>query len=377
MDRITAQSVFTLIRFVLIVCFILAFSKSVSAISGFIQTSDSVLDTNYRLKAIPLPVLFYSPETRFGFGAATTLSFKTQRNKELRMSQVNVVGVYTLENQLLAYSSFDLWLKNNAIVLDGEIGYYRFFYYFWGIGREPRQKELFGLNFPRLRFQGYHRIYKGLYLGLKYTFDAVNITQTEEAGRLAQSEYYTGVAGGRISGGGLAIKYDTRNDNFYPTKGWNVYANMEFFSNVIGSEFNFQTVWMNAKYYWGLGNDRVIALNAYSRFGIGDVPFFHLSMVGGSHRMRGYYEGFHRDRHMIGWQAEYRMLLYKRIGIAAFAGNAMIANELKTFKIKHLLTTAGFGFRYRIDKQRKLNVRTDFGLSKETNGSYVLIGEGF
>lgn len=355
--------------FVCIACFVR------SLWSQEAETTDSI---DFKTKIIALPILFFSPETNLGFGAASMFTFKTDKsNKSLRPSQINVGGAYTLENQILSYASFDVWAKNNDIVIDGEIGYYRFFYYFWGIGEEPRVQEQFSVNFPRLRFEGYHRIKDDFYGGLKLTFDAFDITQRETGGRLENDLYYPGANGGKIAGAGIGLKYDTRNHNFYPTKGYNVYLSYERFDKGIGSDFNYHLLWLNAIRYFDLKKDRVIAANIYGRFTNGEVPFFHLSGVGGNSRMRGYYEGFHRDKQLVGWQVEYRSPLFWRIGFVAFAGNAIVGASITQLKIKNIKTTAGLGLRFKLDKERKINLRADYGMSKETNGFYFTIGEAF
>jgi len=332
----------------------------------------------FKTKIVALPILFFSPETNVGFGAASMFTFKTDKNnKNLRPSQINVGGAYTLENQILSYASFDVWARNNDVVIDGEIGYYRFFYFFWGIGEEPRIQEEFAVNFPRVRLEGYHRIKGDLYGGIKFTFDAFDITQREAGGRLENDSYYPGANGGRIIGAGLGLKYDTRNHNFYPTKGYNIFLSYERFDKGIGSDFDYHLVWLNAIRYFDLKKDRVLAANVFGRFTNGEVPFFHLSAVGGNSRMRGYYEGFHRDKQLVGWQVEYRSPLFWRIGFVAFVGNAIVGESIAQLKIKNIKTTAGLGLRFKLDKERKINLRADYGLSKESNGFYFTIGEAF
>ena len=342
------------------------------------QEAEPIDSTDFKTKIVALPILFFSPETNLGFGAASMFTFKTDKsNKSLRPSQINLGGAYTLENQILSYASFDVWAKNNDIVIDGEIGYYRFYYYFWGIGEESRIQEQFSVNFPRLRFEGYHRIKGDLYGGVKFTFDSFDITQHESGGRLENDDYYPGANGGKIMGAGIGLKYDTRNHNFYPTKGYNMYLSYERFDKGIGSDFNYHLLWLNAIRYFDLKEDRVIAANIYGRFTNGDVPFFHLSGVGGNSRMRGYYEGFHRDKQLVGWQVEYRSPLFWRIGFVAFAGNAIVGESIGQLKIKNIKTTAGLGLRFKLDQERKINLRADYGISKETNGFYFTIGEAF
>jgi outer membrane protein assembly factor BamA len=351
------------------------------------QESDTILgrsqsketsDSSYKLKIIALPVVFYTPETRLGFGAAAAFSFRAGNSSENRFSQLNIGGAYTLERQILSYVGYDIWLNNDAIVLNGELGYYRFYYYFWGIGEEPRKQEQFGMTLPKFRLEAYHRIQGGFYAGVKIRYEDVTITETDPAGRLSQPDYAVGLEGGRMLGVGLTFKYDTRNHNFYPTTGYNIYGNVERFSPKLGSEFNFTTLWLNAKRYFDLKNDRVLAANLFGRMSFGEVPFFQLSQVGGENRMRGYYEGFHRDHHMLGWQMEYRTPVpIPRVYVAVFYANAVVADQFSHLKWRNILTTLGAGIRIDLDRQRKIHGRYDFAFSRETTGSYLTLGEAY
>jgi outer membrane protein assembly factor BamA len=339
------------------------------------QKNDSLA---FKPNLVGYPILFYGPETRLGFGAAGFLTFKLNKFDTLsRTSQINLGGAYTLENQILSYASFDLWTTSNNYNITGEIGYYRYFYDFWGVGTEPKQIERYSLIFPRLRLEAVRKIFRGFYAGIKYTFDDFDITEREEGGRLIQN-LYPGTRGGTISGLGGVVKYDTRNSNFYPTKGYKLLASYERFDELIGSDFNYNLTWINLIRYFDLKKDKVIAANIYGRFAQESVPFFHMSQIGGNKRMRGYYQGYHRDKQMVGWQVEYRMPVIWRLGFVAFAGNALVSESINSLAIKNTKTTIGTGIRFEIDQERKVNVRVDYGYSSDnTSGFYITVGEAF
>jgi outer membrane translocation and assembly module TamA len=149
------------------------------------------------------------------------------------------------------------------------------------------------------------------------------------------------------------------------------------FSPSFGSDFAYDLNWIDARRYFDFKKDRVVAAQVYARLSNGAVPFFHMSQLGGNQRMRGYFEGRYRDKQLIGWQAEYRTPLFWRIGLAAFAGNAVIAESISILQWKHIRTAVGGGIRVRIDKERKINLRLDYAVSREGSGFYVTIGEAF
>lgn len=335
--------------------------------------------SKFQTKFVGLPVLFFQPETKLGFGAAGFLSFKTDGyDTLLRVSQVNAGAAYTLEKQILLYASYDIWADKNNYNIFGEVGYYRYFYYFYGIGNTPRNEEAYNVNYPRIRVTAERKLIPNLYAGVKYIFDDFDIVKRDSGGTLIQ-DVITGSNGGTISGLGVSSKYDTRNSNFYPTQGWKVNGNITFFDDFLGSDFSYTATELDVIKYVGFKKDRVLATYAYARFinDNGNAPFFHLSNIGGNKRMRGYYDGYYMDKQLLGWQTEYRTPVWWRFGLVGFVGNAVVAPTIAQFSLKNVRTTAGAGLRVLLDKERKVNMRIDYGFSKESSGFYLTIGEAF
>jgi len=213
-------------------------------------------------------------------------------------------------------------------------------------------------------------------LGWKYTFDHFRINSVTPGGRLYQKQYM-GSEGGRISGMGPSMQWDSRDNVIYPTAGIRGTLSYEYFSEFIGSDFNYGLVWGFVSHFQKLGKYGILATNAYTRFMHGDAPFFHLSNIGSPTKMRGYYEGFHRDKQMLGWQMEYRSPAWWRLSMVAFAGNAVVAPRIDDFLWRDIRTTAGMGLRFLADKRRNVNIRLDVGFSRETSGVYLTLGEAF
>lgn len=64
----------------------------------------------------------------------------------------------------------------------------------------------------------------------------------------------------------------------------------------------------------------MLAYDLHAMFNYGNTPWTMLSLLGGSYRMRGYYEGRYRDKKMIEAQVELRQKVYGRSGIAVWIG---------------------------------------------------------
>src|SRR5882724_7401780 len=84
-----------------------------------------------------LPVVFYTPETRFGFGATGIYIFNFKKDSiNAPRSSINLGFAYTQNNQALFYLPFNLFIKNRAYQLYGELGYNKYNFNFYGVGNE-------------------------------------------------------------------------------------------------------------------------------------------------------------------------------------------------------------------------------------------------
>lgn len=336
-------------------------------------------DTTKRSNLIPLPIVFFTPETDWGFGAAGIYSFhfKTDSTNS-RPSQIQLGFAYTLRDQILSYLPFQLFLKNGKYKVYGELGYYRYIYEFSGVGNEGFQEEseLFSVNFPRVRLNALYQWKQDFFIGLRYWMDDYDIVEVEPDGLLANLPI-TGADGGFLLGLGGVINVDRRDQIFYPAKGY--YTEMVLFFNqeIFGSDFNYTKIILDHSQYWKTSWEHIIALNVYMEFTAGDPPFNQLSLLGGPKRMRGYFEGALRDKQYVVFQAEYRMPLFWRFGAVVFASYGGIADELGDLSYNKFKYAVGAGLRFRLDDKQKVNLRLDAGYGKNTSGFYITIAEAF
>ena len=291
---------------------------------------------------------------------------------------MQVVAAYTLQKQLLLYFPFTLFVNNSDYYSYGEVGYYRYVYQFFGIGNtvDPDFKEAYSVNFPRIRLTALKRVHPKWYLGLRYWFENFTITEVDSAGMLTEGTI-TGSQGGINSGPGLVALYDTRDNVFFSSDGWYVETLLQRNASWTGSDFNYTTFSVDASTFVQTGWDHIVALNAYGVTQLGAPPFNQMALLGGSKRMRGYFEGRFRDRTMLTVQAAYRAMLFWRIGAVAFASYGGVAPNLSEVRFQDFHYTVGGGLRFVLDQKKKINIRFDVGFGKNTSGYYLTIGEAF
>lgn len=324
-----------------------------------------------------LPLAFYSPDTKFGGGAAGIVSFKLD-TASLKTSSVTFGLAYTQLKQTLCYAPFNLFTKNDEYWLYGELGYYDYIFNFFGTGNDidPEFIEKYDARFPRIRLNALKKVGGNLYLGLSYLYDNFEIRNYRNDAILLQGDV-TGWNGGVFSGIGINANYDSRNHVFYPTEGILLRTNLSLESDRIGSDFNYQKLELDFAKYFEVGENGVLALNAVSVKTIGDTPFQQMAFLGGTKRLRGYFEGKYRDKNMFMLQSEFRYFFTKRLGAVAFAGAGEVYDDFSALSTEHIRPNAGAGIRFALDPVRKINVRLDYGIGYKSSGFYLTVNEAF
>ncbi len=368
-----------------------------SIINPTVEKDTTKKERNYAI----LPLLFYSPETRLGFGAGATYAFRFKDEPETsRASQLTGGVAYTLEKQLLSYLSFQLFKNDEQYKIYGEVGYYRYFFYYYGVGNDndnyinpenpnvlTAYQEPFFVNFPRIKVNALREIAPNFYVGLQSWFENQDIVEKDTSmfARLPQNEIL-GADGGVISQLGLVLNYDSRNNPLYPTEGSLIEVLTTFNNKALGSDFNFNRYSLDASKYMTFGDIHTIAVNTIIDNYVGEVPFFHMAELGGTKRMRGYYQGRYRDKSSIIAQAEYRVKILQnvitngffkdRLGLAFFAAYGNVAPSINDFDLDNSRFTYGAGLRFKLT-DAGINLRIDYGIGKNTSGFYLTFGEAF
>jgi len=362
---------------------LLLFITTICLSHFLIAQTDSIPPDNQLLRKssiIVLPLAFYTPETRFGGGAASIFAFRIRGNSdETKPSQAQIGFAYTQEKQILSYLPFQLYFKEQKWFSYGELGYYRYVYQFYGVGNDTNEddKEAYDANYPRVRLNVLKKVSPKIYVGARYWFDDYQIENREANGLLDKGDF-TGQKGGIISGLGLVANRDSRDQVFYPTKG--NFTDVVLYTNQknLGSDFNFTRFSVDAAQYIKLSENGILATNAFIDFVFGEPPFQQLAFIGGSKKLRGFFEGRYRDKKMWILQAEYRQWIWKFIGGTIFAGAGSVAPEIGDFTSQKIHYSYGAGLRIRVSKKDKINLRLDAGFDEEFNFlPYITVNEAF
>lgn len=335
-------------------------------------------DSTKRYLVTGLPVVFYTPETRWGFGATgiCLFNFKSDTINAPR-SSFNLLAAYTQNKQILFTLPFNLFIFNRSYWTYGELTYNRFNYNFYGVGNEvsPTFVERYGVEFPRVRLTFLKKIFPGFYAGLRYAYDNYRLFNLNENGQLIKQDI-PGSSGGVVSGLGAVFLYDLRDHIFFPTKG--LWSELVIYhaDPLTGSTFNYTRVAFDFTKYWSYQKN-ILAFNFYTIYSQQDLPFFQMATLGGQKKMRGFYEGRYRDNNALVLQAEYRRMVWGPLGFTLFADLGQVMHRYQDLKLDTWRYTYGAGIRIMADPKQKLTLRLDFSVGNKKLLTYFTIGEAF
>lgn len=347
-------------------------------LSFLVKGSCSFAQDSTRSVAV-FPIAFYLPETRWGFGGAGILSFDPFPADTLSPpSQIRVGGAYTQERQVLSYLSYDLFWDQRNWNASGEFGWYKYSYFFFGVGNDVSEdfRETYHLQFPRIRANLIRKLDEHWFGGLQLLYDNYSIDDSRfDPDGILIAQQIPGWMGGSSVGIGPKLQYDTRDHVYNSSRGIWLELSYQHFGSM--SAYQFDKYRAELRAFHQPFPSSVIGFNAVGLISTGDVPFTSMAMLGGNRRMRGYYEGRYRDRNQIQGQIEWRQHVWKRIGAVGFIGAGVVSHDVPDFQIANTRFAGGAGLRYMFDQRRKINIRLDYAVGKNSSGWYLTFGEAF
>lgn len=338
--------------------------------------------TLYPSKLIMAPIIGYAPETNFSLGVGAKYLFKFKGSgDETRTSNMPITVQYTLKNQFILYSGFEVFTNQEKWVITGNFAFKNFPRLFYGFGRNTLEENEEKLSFHQFRFEPIilkQLFLNHLFIGGGIRFNHIFDVKIQEDGILDNSKH-SGYLGSSSNGVQVAMMYDSRDNILNAESGLYVMLTHGFYDKVLGGTQKFQLSRFDVRYFFKpfKNLDDVIGFQAMGRFTYQDVPFSELSLFGSEEILRGYIEGRYIDKHIMATQVEYRKNLYGRLGMVAFAGIGDTTNKVNQFKLKNLRPTYGLGLRFLLDREERLNARLDWGFGKDTDNLYLNIAESF
>ena len=325
-----------------------------------------------------IPMFGYAPETKLLGGMMGIYTFHI--SGEGRPSNVPLSGIYTQKKQYSVSLAPELYFRGGGYRLQSTgIGLLKYPEVFYGIGNDTSDdaEECFTYQATYVNASLQKKAFAELAIGVQYDFEKSRITETEENGLLAQSDIL-GSEGGKVSGFGILVNWDSRDNVFSTTDGGFYQISSMIYRDALGSEYEFSEHKLDLRQYVSVIPSHILAFQAIFSSITGEPPFQRLSLLGGQSMMRGYYQGRYRDKKIIAFQMEYRIVpILWRLGLVGFLGFGDVSDNVGNFMLTDLKYSAGSGVRFQIDPEQKINLRIDFAVGEDAPRFYVNIMEAF
>jgi hypothetical protein len=327
-------------------------------------------------KIIPVPIVSYSTETGSVFGLAKYNVFDLVKGDTISTpTSLSELISFSTEGQFKVVVASNMYVKQDKINLKGGIEYVQFPEYILGVGNDVSRDDVEQIKTTRFAFSNAFLLgvnkSNTLYAGVFQQYENYLKVEKDSNSYLVISQD-PGVDGGGSSGVGIGLIFDTRDNRYNAREGMYFATSFLGFSNTFGSDFNYNSTSFDIRKYFNPWKNHVIAFQAFSQSNIGTVPFYSLANLGGSERMRGYYEGAIRDKVIIDAQVEYRIHVWSVFGLVAFASVGRVAETYKAMSLDGLWYAAGFGLRILVDSGSDINLRLDAGFGQQGSTTFAL-----
>lgn len=344
------------------------------------QTMETEVNDSIQYTHSMFPLAFYLPETGLGLGATGITTFRpSNEDATNRPSQFLYSAVYTFKKQLLLFFPYEIYLKENRHRIKGELGYYRYFYNYYGTGSKSLKEDLetYSVNFPRAEISYAYTRDKIWYYGGGIKFDYFDITEIE-AGGLLETLRPIGYLGGTKFNIQLLLVRDNRDNIIAPSKG--SYLELAAERNLPGflSSFDYTKVKLDYRHFHSVRQNWILALRFISSHASAQTPFFDLEYLSSPQRARGFSDRRFIARNISTVQSELRYPIKKRLsGTLFMSANHVSDGDPLEFLEASVKFSYGAGLRFVINKKEQSKIRLDLASGDGTFNIYLTMNEAF
>lgn len=331
-------------------------------------------------KVFPVPIYGYTTEAGNIFGLAKfNVIDLSKKDTVSKPSKLTELVSFSSKGRVNVVLGGQLYFKENKYQILTYVFYQREPQYILGIGNDVSKENAELINFDRMKFYSNNlmQIKKNLYVGIP--IEIANYWNMEiPSDSFLIQDNVTGVTGGYDVGTGFSGLYDTRINPYNPQQGAYCLSSLVFHPKFLGSTYQFTNFILDMRKYYSPWLKHVVALQAYTSNAFGNTPFYDLSQMGGSERMRGYYQGAYRDKALVDAQIEYRAPVWNIFGVVGFVGTGRVFESYQDLSFEAWRVSYGAGLRIMVDSKHQTNLRVDFGFGEGgIKGTYLSFGEAF
>ncbi|MGB0404487.1 MAG: BamA/TamA family outer membrane protein [Salibacteraceae bacterium] len=338
----------------------------------------------------PVAAPGYTPELGGLIAVGGLASFKTDKSDTViqRSSLPFTIG-YTSTGAVIGQAILTSYWFEDRLRIFGDFWYKNMPDHYWGVGYEngvnvaksdsttAYTRQWWWIN-PRFLYQFKPNYFVGLNIDYNSTEGS-----SESFGVDSDSTYQLYNNTPMNGGVGVIARYDSRDIPVDARKGIFIDLRGTFYSDVIGSQNNYQVYQLDYRQFHTINKDgHVLAWQMKTRISNGEVPYGEMSQLGTPFDLRGYQWGRFRDNNMFYFLTEYRNTFYKKNGemskhaAVVWMGSGTVFNE-QQIRNNDLSWLPNFGIGYRLEVQPRMNLRLDYGIGRESTGIYFNFNQAF
>lgn len=249
---------------------------------------------------------------------------------------------------------------------------------FWGVGYDNAVNNE-PVDFKQLvvKFEGDYtfKMAKNLYMGPKIDLLYTNTFKNNNVEKMLQ--YTQGQPESLVTFGlGFDVTYDSRDFAMNAYKGHYFRFQQLYFMPGLNT-YDFWSTDIKYSNYTQLWTKCVMAFQAHGQFNYGNeqLPWTRLASTGFGGMGRGYFFGQYRDNNVMEAQLEFRQRIKWRLGVVAWAGLINVFHDFNHVYWKKTLPNYGFGVRWEF--KPRVNVRVDYGFTRDGGSVVFNFGEAF
>jgi Omp85 superfamily domain len=317
----------------------------------------------------------YSLVSGFLIGVVNSLSFYTHIGDGAKISTISMLNMYTQNKQFLNTLQTNIWLYREKYNLIGDIRYYQYPNFTYGLGSKTNLEDLNNVNYTLIRVYEVimRKVRENTFVGLGYNLDIhKNISETNNPA-ISETDLQKYGYGEESKSAGLTanFQYDSRLNSNNPSEG--AYANVQLRANMkaLGSDNDWQSSTIDLRYFVPLSrkSGNVLAFWTYNVLTLGgNPPYFDLPSTGwdvNNATGRGYVEGRFRGRNSLYFETEYRFNITKKrfLGGVVFSNLASFSEPTNN-QFEKINVGYGAGLRVKLNKYAKTNLTIDYGIGQ-------------
>lgn len=347
------------------------------------QPDSAYLGKAKKVDMLPIPLIAYTPETNFLLGFGMSFIFHPQNDstavnkRYFRPSIITPSAAYGFSGQLQTSLAVNYFSKRGWHFAN-QISYVNNNRsYFFGLGHGAQRR--INTTYHNDVFSWSGALTKGIgdrfFAGVAYQIRHDSPLDFDESPSLSVPD----ADGGLLAGIGPVLRFDTRNDVLFPTKGYYVDLSFTRFGDWLGSDYQYSDVRLDYRGFHALPiltNGTTLAVQAlYQGTFNGEPPFYQLPYLSGDRILRGVWRNLYIDRQAIAVQAELRSNFSNidpRYGYVVFAGAGDVAPDF--FKGYNPGVIGVFGVGYRQQAIPKLKLQSRIDVSYTTKGHVGIFG---